>query len=117
MPIEKLNTSADVTTASLLGVAGPVMIVGLTLSLLRTTRYELRDDALCIVIGGKCVRRILYSDIESVERGSPFWNEHWNRLALDPNITIKRRSGLIKNFVINPPDTDEFIAQLRERIV
>jgi hypothetical protein len=115
--VEKVRTDDEVATASLLGVAAPVMIVGLTLSLLRTTRYELRDDALCVVISGKSVRRILYSDMESVERGSPIWNEHWNRLALDPNITIRRRSGFIKNFVINPPDTDEFIAQLRERIV
>jgi hypothetical protein len=54
--------------------------------------------------------------MEGVERGAPVWNEHWNRLALDPNIVIKRRSGVIKNFVINPPNTDEFVAQLRERI-
>ncbi len=115
MPLEKLKTG-EVTTASFLGAAGPLAFVGLTLGLLRTTRYELREDGLCVVIGGQCVRRILYSDIESVERGAPVWNEHWNRLALDPNIAIKRRSGLIKNFVINPPNADEFIAQLREHI-
>lgn len=115
MALDKFK-AGNVHTASMLGALGPLVFVGLTLSLLRTTRYELRDEGLCVVIGGQCVRRILYSDIESVERGAPIWNEHWNRLVFDPNITIKRRSGLIKNFVINPPNTDEFIAQLRERI-
>jgi hypothetical protein len=71
----------------------------------------------CVSVSAASRAAPSYSDIESVERGSPIWNEHWNRLALDPNITIRRRSGFIKNFVINPPDTDEFIAQLRERIV
>jgi hypothetical protein len=107
----------DEQSAAMLSLTGTGIVVGLAVLALRTTRYELRDDALCVVIGGQCVRRILYSDMESVERGAPVWNEHWNRLALDANITIKRRSGLIKNFVINPPHTDEFIAQLRERIV
>jgi hypothetical protein len=106
----------DEQSAAVLSLAGTGIAVGLAMLTLRTTRYELRDDALCVVIGGQCVRRVLYSDMESVERGYPIWNEHWNRLALDPNITIKRRSGLIKNFVINPPNTDEFIAQLREHI-
>jgi hypothetical protein len=115
MPVEQLR-AGGVITASLLGAVGPLAFVGLTLGLLRTTRYELRDEGLCVVIGGQCVRRILYSDMEGVERGAPVWNEHWNRLALDPNIVIKRRSGVIKNFVINPPNTDEFVAQLRERI-
>ncbi|HEX8237471.1 MAG TPA: PH domain-containing protein [Abditibacteriaceae bacterium] len=103
-------------SAAVLSLAGTGIAVGLAMLALRTIRYELHEDALCVVIGGQCVRRILYSDIESVERSSPLWNEHWNRLALDPNITIRRRSGLIKNFVINPPNTDEFITQLRERI-
>jgi hypothetical protein len=44
-----------------------------------------------------------------------WWNEHYNRLALDPNITIVRKTGAIKNFVINPPQTDEFMRELRER--
>ncbi len=116
MAFDKFKAGDAVQSASMLGALGPIVFAGLTLSLLRTTRYELHDDGLCVVIGGKCVRRVLYSDIESVERGAPIWNEHWNRLALDPNITIRRRSGLIKNFVINPPNTDEFISQLREHI-
>jgi hypothetical protein len=77
---------------------------------------ELRDEGWCVVHRGQCVRRILYSDIGRRGARRSHLNEHWNRLVFDPNITIKRRSGLIKNFVINPPNTDEFMAQLRERI-
>jgi hypothetical protein len=93
----------------------PFATIALALGALRSLRYELRDEGLCVVILGVCVRRIEYSDIADVRRGYVWWNEHYNRLALDPNITIVRKTGAIKNFVINPPQTDEFMRELRER--
>ena len=92
-----------------------VQTLVLTVVILKSLRYELRDEGLCVVILGVCVRRIEYSDMADVRRGAPLWNEHYNRLALDPNITIVRKTGAIKNFVINPPQTDEFMRELRER--
>ena len=72
---------------------------------------------ICIVYGSFCARRIPYSNMESVRRGIAFWNEHYNRISMDPNITVRLRTGaLIKNLVINPPDTDAFIAALQARI-
>lgn len=90
---------------------------GLTLWAVNQVRYELREDALCIEYFGVCVRRVPYSDIESVERGVPLWNEHYQRLSRDPSICLRlRRGALSKNLVINPPHTEEFIAQLRARL-
>ena len=87
-------------------------------SLLAATRmsYELRADALCVIMLGVCVRRIPYANIQSVRRGRTFWNEHWTRLAFDPCITLRLKSGFIRNFVINPPHTDEFLKELQARL-
>jgi hypothetical protein len=93
----------------------PAMFAGLLLAAARL-RYELRDDALCVVVLGVCVRRVAYGNIESARRGSAFWNEHWNRLAFDPCITLRLKSGFIRNFVINPPHTDEFLRELQSRL-
>ncbi len=88
------------------------------ISLLAATRmsYELREEALCVLMLGVCVRRIPYANIQSVRRGRAFWNEHWTRLAFDPCITLRLQSGLIRNFVINPPRTDEFLRALQARL-
>jgi len=78
--------------------------------------YELRDDALCVLFGKFCARRVPFANIESVRRGHALWNEHWNRVSRDPNITLHLKNGLVRNFVINPPDTENFIAQLQEHL-
>ena len=88
------------------------------ISLLAATRmnYELRADGLCVVMFGVSVRRIPYANIQSVRRGSALWNEHWNRIAFDPCITLRLKTGLVRNFVINPPHTDEFLRELQARL-
>ncbi len=101
----------------IIATAAGVGFTGLTVWAVNQVRYELRDDALCIEYFGVCARRVPYSDIESVERGVPLWNEHYQRLSRDPNICLRLRRGVLsKNLVINPPRTEEFIAQLRARL-
>jgi len=78
--------------------------------------YELSEDALDVVMLGVRVRRIPYANIQSVRRGGALWNEHWTRLAFDPCITLHLKSGLVRNFVINPPRTDEFLRELQARL-
>jgi hypothetical protein len=98
-------------------VATEVVVLGAgAVWLANRVRYELRDDALCIVYGGVCVRRVSYADIAEARRGSALWNEHYNRFSRDPNVTLRlKRAPLIKNLVINPSRTDEFLSRLRER--
>ena len=78
--------------------------------------FELAETGLEVKFGQWTVRRILYSDMEGVAPGSAAWNEHWNNFWPWRFVTIRRRSGLIRNFVINPPDRDRFIAELQSRL-
>lgn len=78
--------------------------------------YELGVEGLEVKLGPWVVRRIYYSDMTGAERGYPFWNEHWSNFWPWEFITIRRKSGLIKNFVINPPERDNFLNELRLRI-
>ena len=96
------------------GVAG---FLWLWVRAVNSVRYELRDDALCIVYGPWCVRRISYANIESVRRGAAFLNEHYGRFSFDPCINLRLRRGILApNLVINPPHTQEFIEKLRLKL-
>jgi hypothetical protein len=80
--------------------------------------YRLEDKALSVTIARRPVRRIPYTDIESVRRGFTIWNEHWSR-RLDfwrASVTIRRKHGLIKNFVVTPDDPDAFVSELQARV-
>jgi len=69
-------------------------------------------------LGGWVVRRVALTDIERAEV-RPFgsdllMNEHWSNLS--PRgvfVVLRRRSGWIRNFIINPPNPDGFLADLR----
>ena len=99
-------------------VSAVAAFLWLTVRAVNSVRYELRDDALCIAYGPWCVRRIPYSNIESVQRGTAFFNEHFTRLSPDPNITLRLRRGIVApNLVINPPHTDEFIERLNAKLM
>ncbi|MFA6434858.1 MAG: hypothetical protein WCW52_09200 [Elusimicrobiales bacterium] len=78
--------------------------------------FELGAAALEVKLRSWTVRRVLYSDMESVEPRCAFWNEHWCNFLPWRFVTIRRRSGFARNFVINPPDRDTFIAALRLKI-
>lgn len=77
--------------------------------------YELAGDGLEVKLGSWVVRRIYYSDMLGAELGCAFWNEHWSNFWPWEFITIRRKSGLVKNFVINPPERDKFLNELRLR--
>lgn len=78
--------------------------------------YELSGEGLEVRFGPWVVRRIYYSDMTGAEAGYAFWNEHWSNFWPWEHITIRRKTGLIKNFVINPPDRDKFLNELRLKI-
>jgi len=80
--------------------------------------YQLGAEGLEVLVGRWPVRRIRYDDIESVRRGYRFWNEHWtSRIDISRTaVTIRRRSGIMKNFVITPDDPDAFVSELQGRL-
>jgi hypothetical protein len=76
--------------------------------------YRVTDQAVEVLLGSRLVRRILLSDIESVRRGVTLWNEHWDR-RLDLRrtaVTIRRKTGLFRNFQVTPDDPEGFIAEI-----
>jgi hypothetical protein len=82
-------------------------------------RYEIDDRFVCVVWLGSTVRKIALSDIKDVHTKFRFWNEHWcNTLfqCASRRVTIDRKSGLIRHFIITPANRDAFIAELRTRL-
>ena len=78
--------------------------------------YELSGEGLEVKLGRWVVRRIYYSDMTGAKQGYAFWNEHWSNFWPWEHITVRRKTGLIKNFVINPPERDRFLNELKLRI-
>ena len=81
-----------------------------------TLRYRITSEAVEVLILGWCARRIRLDDIESVHRGGTFWNEHWTNFKLRNSVTLRRKTGLIRNFVITPDNPDAFIAELAQKL-
>ncbi len=89
------------------------------LFLVTRIRYVVDDDHVRVVFFGQTVRKIALTDIEEVRAGRPFWNEHWENTlwTFGRSVTIRRKSGWIRNVVISPRDRDEFIRDLKSRLV
>jgi hypothetical protein len=102
-----------------IGVLYPVSIVLLVLWGITRIGYAIDDRYVRVVLGGATLRKVALADIESVDTKWAAWNEHWCNALLPFGrvVRIRRRSGLIRNFIITPVDRDEFIRQLRERLV
>ena len=79
--------------------------------------YELSDLELRVKLGSFVVRRIAYRDMAGVS-GYSFVNEHWTNIWPHPFgfVTIRRKSGFFKNFLITPDDREQFITDLHARL-
>ncbi len=69
-----------------------------------------------VIFFGIPFRRIILSDIEFADRSWCWWNEHYNT-TLNPKriVRLRRRSGLIRNVIITPKDSAEFLTELAAR--
>ena len=50
------------------------------------------------------------------DRAWSFINEHWTNFWPPRYLTVRRRTGFLRNFVINPDDRAAFLADLKARI-
>ncbi|MBI5396376.1 MAG: hypothetical protein HZA91_13865 [Verrucomicrobia bacterium] len=98
-----------------LALAGVALVVVAVLVAIFTLRYRITNRAVEVLIFGACVRRVWLHDIASVRRGSSLWNEHWTNFRLWNSVTLRRKTGLIKNFVITPENPTAFIAELARK--
>lgn len=83
--------------------------------------YRLTETEVQVRIGSWVVRRIALADIEAADVWSFFevlrtWNEHWSNFSPARFVVLRRKSGLVRTFVFNPPDPEGFVADLRRAI-
>jgi len=83
--------------------------------------YRLTETEVQVRIGSWVVRRIALADIEAAEVRSwsdvlRTWNEHWSNFSPSRFVVLRRKSGLVRTFVFNPPDPEGFLADLATRI-
>jgi hypothetical protein len=81
-----------------------------------TIAYRITPSTLEVLILGKVIRRLALADIEEVHRRGALIHENWSSLKFWNSVTIRRRSGLLKHFVISPEDPDEFVVRLQEAV-
>ena len=84
--------------------------------------YRLTETEVQVRLGSWVVRRVAVADIEAADVRSFLavlrtWNEHWSNFSPARFVVLRRRSGLVRMFVFNPPDPEGFVADLRRRIV
>jgi hypothetical protein len=91
-------------------------VVLVFLATVGTIAYRITDKALEVRILGRTIRRVLLADIEEVHRRGALIHENWSSLKFWNGVTIRRRTGLLRNFVISPDDPEGFMAQLQDKL-
>jgi hypothetical protein len=81
-----------------------------------TLRYRIAPDALEILMLNLVVRRIRLGDIEEVHRRGALLHESWSTLKFWNSVTIRRRTGLLRNLVVSPDDPEAFTERLRAAV-
>ncbi len=100
-------------------IAKAMLIAVVVLAFLATVgtlSYRISESAVEVLILGRVVRRVLLADIEEVHRRGALIHENWSGPKFWNAVTIRRRSGLLRNFVVSPADPDRFVARLQEAI-
>jgi hypothetical protein len=91
-------------------------VVLVFLATVGTIAYRITDKALEVRILGRTIRRVLLADIEEVHRRGALIHENWSSLKFWNSVTVRRRSGWFRNFVISPDDPDRFVARLQDAL-
>ena len=97
-----------------------VMLVGLVVALYLgatlTLSCRIGAEAVEVLLFGMVVRRVRFDDIEEVHRRGALIHEGWVGLRFWDAVTLRRRSGWVRNFVISPAEPDRFVDALRARL-
>ena len=91
-------------------------VVLLFLAAAGTIAYRITERALEVLILGRVIRRIDLADIEEVHRRGALIHENWSSLKFWNSVTVRRRSGWFRNFVISPDDPDQFVVRLQDAL-
>ena len=88
-------------------------VLVLFLASVGTIHCRIGGDAVEVLILGRVVRRVRFEDIAEVHRRGALLHESWSGPRIWNSVTIRRRSGILKNFVVTPDDPDRFVDRLR----
>jgi len=94
-------------------IGGVLFVYG---ALVGTIEGRISGAAIEVRILGKVVRRVPLAEIEEVHRRGALLHEPWAGPKFWNAVTIRRRSGLLRNLVLTPDDPDRFVLRLREAI-
>jgi uncharacterized protein (UPF0248 family) len=97
---------------------GCFLVCGLAVALLLRVRYAITDNHLKVTLFGLRLRRIRLSDIERVSKRQSGPAEKWHN-TLKPShriLVIRRRRGLLKEFIITPRNRYTFKAELERAV-
>jgi hypothetical protein len=84
--------------------------------------FRLTETEVQVRLGTWVLSRVRLDDIEGVGTEGPatFWtwglNEHWCNFSPMRYVVLRRKSGWVRRFIINPPDTEPFATEVRCRI-
>jgi len=79
-------------------------------------RCGLGREAIEVRVLGRVVRRVRLADIESVDRRGALVNESWSGPRFWNAVTLRRRTGWLRNVIVTPDDPDQFVAEVTERL-
>jgi hypothetical protein len=79
-------------------------------------RCGLGHEAIEVRVLGRVVRRVRLADIESVDRRGALVNESWSGPRFWNAVTLRRRTGWLRNVIVTPDDPDQFVAEVTERL-
>lgn len=82
--------------------------------ILRSLSYRLSRHEVEVLLFGCRIRRVMLNDIRDVTEGGSLLAEHWPNTLLSGgrSLTLYRRSGLFRRFVITPRDRGHFRKQI-----
>jgi len=104
------------TTLTLVKAMLIAAVVFVFLVTVGTIDYRIARSGVEVLLLGRVARRIRFEDIEAVDRRGALIHESWSTLKIWNSVTIRRRNGLFRNFVITPDDPDRFVERLREAL-
>jgi len=88
----------------LAGTGGACALAGLIFLSIRTIGYRLTPTHLKVTWMGVPVRRVRLDNIRHIGNKPVFWAERWASAPFDQGrlLVIRRKRGLLRNFVVTP---------------
>lgn len=94
-------------------ILGISILLVLSHAILWGMTFTIDEGHVRVRVYGKTVRKIALSDIEWAAADWALVNEHWTN-TINPRriVLLRRRTGIMRNFLISPPSREDFLNNL-----